>query len=93
MATRTVAAKPGMNRSAWRSYLPMALLALFFLFPVVFMIVSSFKPDTQIFEVPYQFGHHVLHVAGMQHGLVVMRLELVRQALAHGSLVETEFEP
>jgi multiple sugar transport system permease protein len=42
--------KPGESRSAWRAYLPMTLLSLFFLFPVVFMIVSSLKPDTQIFE-------------------------------------------
>jgi multiple sugar transport system permease protein len=43
-------AKPGEHRSAWRVYLPMVLMSLFFLFPVVFMVVSSFKPDTQIFE-------------------------------------------
>jgi multiple sugar transport system permease protein len=29
-------------------YVPMVLLALFFLFPLVFMVVSSFKPDAQI---------------------------------------------
>jgi multiple sugar transport system permease protein len=29
-------------------YVPMVLLALFFLFPLVFMFVSSFKPDAQI---------------------------------------------
>ena len=29
-------------------YLPMVLLALFFLFPLVFMFVSSLKPDAQI---------------------------------------------
>jgi multiple sugar transport system permease protein len=29
-------------------YVPMVLLALFFLFPIVFMFVSSFKPDAQI---------------------------------------------
>jgi len=45
---RTV--KPGERRSAWRAYLGMSLLSIFFLFPVVFMIVSSLKPDTQIFE-------------------------------------------
>jgi multiple sugar transport system permease protein len=43
-------AKPGEPRSAWRAYVPMTLLSVFFLFPVVFMIVSSFKPDTQIFD-------------------------------------------
>jgi multiple sugar transport system permease protein len=41
--------KPG-ERSPWRAYLAMTLLSIFFLFPVVFMIVSSLKPDTQIFE-------------------------------------------
>ena len=29
-------------------YVPMILLALFFLFPLIFMFVSSFKPDAQI---------------------------------------------
>jgi multiple sugar transport system permease protein len=28
----------------------LTLLSVFFLFPVVFMIVSSLKPDTQIFK-------------------------------------------
>ena len=42
--------KPGDRRSHWRPYLGMTLLSIFFLFPVVFMIVSSFKPDQQIFE-------------------------------------------
>jgi multiple sugar transport system permease protein len=49
-AKRRRNAKPGEHRSAWRVYLPMVLLSVFFLFPVVFMIVSSLKPDTQIFE-------------------------------------------
>ncbi|MGX1163445.1 carbohydrate ABC transporter membrane protein 2 (CUT1 family) [Arthrobacter sp. SLBN-100] len=31
-------------------YVPMVLLALFFLFPIVFMLVSSFKTDAQIFS-------------------------------------------
>jgi multiple sugar transport system permease protein len=43
-------AKPGEHRSAWRVYLPMVLMSVFFLFPVIFMVVSSFKPDAQIFE-------------------------------------------
>ncbi|WP_129337854.1 carbohydrate ABC transporter permease [Cellulomonas endophytica] len=33
---------------AWRSYLLMTGLAVVFLFPLVFMFVSSFKPDAQI---------------------------------------------
>lgn len=33
---------------AWRSYALMAGLAVFFLFPLVFMFVSSLKPDAQI---------------------------------------------
>lgn len=38
---------PGLGRRIL-GYVPMILLALFFLFPLVFMIVSSFKPDAQI---------------------------------------------
>jgi multiple sugar transport system permease protein len=49
-AGRRRSAAPGEHRSAWRVYLPMVLLSVFFVFPVVFMIVSSLKPDTQIFE-------------------------------------------
>jgi len=41
--------KPGEARSAWRAYVPMSLLAIFFLFPMLFMVMSSFKPDEQIF--------------------------------------------
>jgi multiple sugar transport system permease protein len=41
--------KPGEARSAWRVYVPMTLLGIFFLFPMLFMIMSSFKPDDQIF--------------------------------------------
>jgi multiple sugar transport system permease protein len=41
--------KPGEARSAWRVYVPMTLLAIFFLFPMLFMVMSSFKPDDQIF--------------------------------------------
>ncbi|WP_431921933.1 carbohydrate ABC transporter permease [Nonomuraea jabiensis] len=33
----------------WLTYLPLTLLALVFAFPVVFMLVSSLKPDEQIF--------------------------------------------
>jgi multiple sugar transport system permease protein len=47
---RRRAVKPGDRRSAWRPYLAMTLLSIFFLFPVVFMIVSSLKPDVQIYE-------------------------------------------
>jgi multiple sugar transport system permease protein len=42
--------KPGERSNHWRPYLGMTLLSIFFLFPVVFMIVSSLKPDQQIFE-------------------------------------------
>jgi multiple sugar transport system permease protein len=41
--------KPGEARTAWRVYVPMTLLAIFFLFPMLFMVMSSFKPDDQIF--------------------------------------------
>ena len=41
--------KPGEARSAWRVYVPMSLLAIFFLFPMLFMVMSSLKPDEQIF--------------------------------------------
>ncbi|MEV0826749.1 carbohydrate ABC transporter permease [Nonomuraea rubra] len=33
----------------WLTYVPLTLLALVFAFPVVFMLVSSLKPDEQIF--------------------------------------------
>ncbi|MGP3963925.1 carbohydrate ABC transporter permease [Nonomuraea sp. 3N208] len=33
----------------WLTYLPLTLLAVVFAFPVVFMLVSSLKPDEQIF--------------------------------------------
>jgi ABC-type glycerol-3-phosphate transport system permease component len=39
--------KPGEARSAWRAYVPMTLLAIFFLFPMLFMVMSSFKPTTR----------------------------------------------
>jgi multiple sugar transport system permease protein len=42
--------KPGDRSRHWRAYAGMTLLSIFFLFPVVFMIVSSLKPDQQIFE-------------------------------------------
>lgn len=37
------------SRSRLLIYLPMVVLAIFFLFPLVFMFVSSLKPDAQIF--------------------------------------------
>ncbi|MFP5336199.1 MAG: carbohydrate ABC transporter permease, partial [Actinomycetes bacterium] len=37
------------TRSRVLTYLPMVLLAVLFLFPLVFMFVSSLKPDRQIF--------------------------------------------
>jgi multiple sugar transport system permease protein len=40
-------AKP--KRARWLIYIPMVLLAFVFLFPIAFMISSSFKPDAQIF--------------------------------------------
>lgn len=43
-------APPARTRRRWPIYIPMTLLAVFFLFPVVFMVVSSLKPDTQIFS-------------------------------------------
>jgi multiple sugar transport system permease protein len=44
-----VAQKPASkSRRRWLIYLFMALLALFFLFPLVFMFISSLKPDGQI---------------------------------------------
>ena len=48
----TQAASPSPRRPGrtWVLYLVMALLSVFFLFPVVFMVVSGFKPDTQIFS-------------------------------------------
>jgi multiple sugar transport system permease protein len=44
-----VAKKPAnKSRRRWLIYLFMALLAIFFLFPLVFMFISSLKPDGQI---------------------------------------------
>jgi multiple sugar transport system permease protein len=43
------ASSGGPARRRWVLYVVMTLLAFFFLFPVVFMIVSSLKPDEQIF--------------------------------------------
>ncbi|THV43077.1 carbohydrate ABC transporter permease [Glycomyces buryatensis] len=40
--------KAGAPARRW-VYLPMALLAVFFLFPIVFMVVASLKTDRQIF--------------------------------------------
>lgn len=38
------------SRRRWLIYIPMVLLGFVFLFPLTFMISSSFKPDDQIFE-------------------------------------------
>jgi multiple sugar transport system permease protein len=38
------------RRGKWVIYIPMVLLGFVFLFPIAFMISSSFKPDLQIFE-------------------------------------------
>jgi multiple sugar transport system permease protein len=38
------------SRRRWLIYIPMVLLGFVFLFPLAFMISSSFKPDDQIFE-------------------------------------------
>lgn len=43
----TEAGRRGRRRKVL-GYLPMVLLALFFLFPLIFMFVSSLKPDAQI---------------------------------------------
>lgn len=40
---------PGAGRTAWR-YLARCLLLLLFALPLVFMLISSLKPDTQIFR-------------------------------------------
>ncbi|MCW4353809.1 carbohydrate ABC transporter permease [Hoyosella sp. YIM 151337] len=50
----TIAIKPDTDekrlvRRTWPRYIPMALLALFFMFPIVFMFVSAFKTDAAIF--------------------------------------------
>jgi multiple sugar transport system permease protein len=55
VADTTTAARTGKGSSGrWRgaivTYVVMTLLALFFLFPIVFMLVSSLKPDEQIFS-------------------------------------------
>jgi multiple sugar transport system permease protein len=56
MALDTLSTKTSNSsetHSSWTQkllYLPMVLLALFFLFPIVFMLVSSLKTDPQIFD-------------------------------------------
>lgn len=45
---RTAEAGRRSRRRKILGYLPMVLLALFFLFPLIFMFVSSLKPDAQI---------------------------------------------
>ncbi|WP_372419893.1 carbohydrate ABC transporter permease [Actinotalea solisilvae] len=49
-AARRAAREASGRGPGWRAlgYVPMILLALFFLFPLVFMLVSSLKPDAQI---------------------------------------------
>ncbi|MFC4336981.1 carbohydrate ABC transporter permease [Salininema proteolyticum] len=47
--TRTVKTGAGAGRRPLWAYAPMAALAVFFLFPIVFMLVSSLKTDRQIF--------------------------------------------
>jgi multiple sugar transport system permease protein len=37
------------TRRKWPVYLPLALLAVVFAFPILFMLMSSLKPDGQIF--------------------------------------------
>lgn len=49
MATTHGTATRSRARRRWLVYLPMAALAVVFLFPMVFMFVSSLKPDRQIF--------------------------------------------
>ncbi len=54
--TTKTAPRPGVSRKARRRWLTiadyafMSVLALFFLFPIVFMFASSFKPERFIFE-------------------------------------------
>ncbi len=38
------------GKRRYLTYLPMTVLAVFFLFPLLFMVVSSLKPDGQIFS-------------------------------------------
>ncbi len=52
--TKTTLHKPTRTRTSreqgkWLRYLPLILLAVVFAFPIVFMLVSSLKPDPQIF--------------------------------------------
>lgn len=49
MATTHGTTTRSRARRRWLVYLPMAALAVVFLFPMVFMFVSSLKPDRQIF--------------------------------------------
>ena len=47
---RSHVADDAPKRRRWPIYIPMVLLAFVFVFPIAFMISSSFKPDEQIFE-------------------------------------------
>jgi multiple sugar transport system permease protein len=49
LETPTLAPGEKPKRRRWLIYIPMVLLAFVFLFPIAFMISSSFKPDALIF--------------------------------------------
>lgn len=49
-AARVEQRSSGRRRRAVLTYVVMIVLALFFLFPIVFMLMSSLKPDEQIFS-------------------------------------------
>ena len=48
--------------------------------------------DAQVLLMPDQVRHHPLHVAGLQHHLVVLGLELIGQRLGASPLVEVHLE-
>ena len=48
--------------------------------------------DSRFLEMPRQPRHHMLHVAGLEHHLVLLGAKQVRHALGPGPLVEAKLE-
>lgn len=52
MRTETISGTQGHDATIMKlgRYVLLVALAIVFIFPILFMVVSSFKPDTQIFQ-------------------------------------------
>jgi len=46
--TATDETRPGFRRRRWTAYVVLVALAVFFLFPVAFMVSGAFKPDNEV---------------------------------------------